>query len=422
MEFPRENLLATLKIVVISRRKNPKQQYTYITACNTVCMNHRKALIALALGTFALGVAEFGMMGVLGDVARGVDVSIVKAGHLISIYSAGVACGSPALVLLHRMPLRRLMILLAAMILLGNLLAAISVDFTMLLCSRFLSGLPHGAYFGAGAIVCSRLAAKGHGAAAVAVMIGGMTVANLAGVPLATLAANLAGWRYPFAIVAFMAALALACLYRWLPSIEPLPDTGIKGQFAFLRSSAPWLIYGGVFFGQASVYCWLSYIEPIMTRVTGFSGAAMTYVMVIVGLGMVVGNAVAGRLADRHSVSVVCGLLAAAMAIVMPAIYLLDAFKIPSLLLAFMASFGLFGIGGPLQYLIVRFAKGGEMLGGAGIQIAFNVSNAVSAWIGGAAIGAGWGLSSPALVGVPFALAGATFLWLLHRRYGHEGA
>lgn len=385
-------------------------------------MNHRKALIALALGTFALGVAEFGMMGVLGDVARGVDVSIVKAGHLISIYSAGVACGSPALVLLHRMPLRRLMILLAAMILLGNLLAAISVDFTMLLCSRFLSGLPHGAYFGAGAIVCSRLAAKGHGAAAVAVMIGGMTVANLAGVPLATLAANLAGWRYPFAIVAFMAALALVCLYRWLPSIEPLPDTGIKGQFAFLRSSAPWLIYGGVFFGQASVYCWLSYIEPIMTRVTGFSGAAMTYVMVIVGLGMVVGNAVAGRLADRHSVSVVCGLLAAAMAIVMPAIYLLDAFKIPSLLLAFMASFGLFGIGGPLQYLIVRFAKGGEMLGGAGIQIAFNVSNAVSAWIGGVAIGAGWGLSSPALVGVPFALAGATFLWLLHRRYGHEGA
>ena len=385
-------------------------------------MNHRKALIALALGTFALGVAEFGMMGVLGDVARGVDVSIVKAGHLISIYSAGVACGSPALVLLHRMPLRRLMILLAAMILLGNLLAAISVDFTMLLCSRFLSGLPHGAYFGAGAIVCSRLAAKGHGAAAVAVMIGGMTVANLAGVPLATLAANLAGWRYPFAIVAFMAALALACLYRWLPSIEPLPDTGIKGQFAFLRSSAPWLIYGGVFFGQASVYCWLSYIEPIMTRVTGFSGAAMTYVMVIVGLGMVVGNAVAGRLADRHSVSVVCGLLAAAMAIVMPAIYLLDSFKIPSLILAFMASFGLFGIGGPLQYLIVRFAKGGEMLGGAGIQIAFNVSNAVSAWIGGAAIGAGWGLSSPALVGVPFALAGATFLWLLHRRYGHEGA
>ena len=173
-------------------------------------MNHRKALIALALGTFALGVAEFGMMGVLGDVARGVDVSIVKAGHLISIYSAGVACGSPALVLLHRMPLRRLMILLAAMILLGNLLAAISVDFTMLLCSRLISGLPHGAYFGAGAIVCSRLAAKGHGAAAVAVMIGGMTIANLAGVPLATLAANLAGWRYPFAIVAFMAALALA--------------------------------------------------------------------------------------------------------------------------------------------------------------------------------------------------------------------
>ena len=172
-------------------------------------MKNRKGLLAMALGTFALGVAEFGMMGILGDVARGVDVSIVKAGHLISFYSAGVAVGAPALVLLHRMPLRRLMVLLAALILLGNLLAAVSTGFGMLLCSRFLSGLPHGAFFGAGAIVCSRLASKGRGAEAVAVMVGGMTVANLAGVPLATLVANLAGWRFAFAIVAFMALLAV---------------------------------------------------------------------------------------------------------------------------------------------------------------------------------------------------------------------
>lgn len=385
-------------------------------------MKNRKGLLAMALGTFALGVAEFGMMGILGDVARGVGVSIVKAGHLISFYSAGVAVGAPALVLLHRMPLRRLMVLLAVLILLGNLLAAMSAGFGMLLCSRFLSGLPHGAFFGAGAIVCSRLASKGHGAQAVAVMVGGMTVANLAGVPLATLIANLAGWRFAFAIVTFMALLAVVTLRLWLPALDPLPDTGIKGQFRFLRSPAPWLIYGGVFFGQASVYCWLSYIEPIMTRMAGFSGAAMTYVMMVVGLGMVVGNACSGKLADRYSVSVVCGALATAMAVVMPAIYLLDTFRIPSLILAFMASFGLFGIGGPLQYLIVKFAKGGEMLGGAGIQIAFNVSNAVSAWLGGLAIGAGWGLASPALLGVPFALAGATFLWILHRRFGAQGA
>ena len=150
-----------------------------------------KGLYALALGTFALGIAEFGMMGVLGDVAKGVEVDISRAGHLISAYSSGVAVGAPLLIAFRRMPLKSLMTLLAAVIFAGNLGASLSPDFYTLLCARFISGLPHGAFFGAGAIVCSRLAAKGRGAQAVAVMIGGMTVANLVGVPLATCLSNL---------------------------------------------------------------------------------------------------------------------------------------------------------------------------------------------------------------------------------------
>ena len=375
-----------------------------------------KGLYALAIGTFALGIAEFGMMGVLGEVASGVGVSITEAGHLISAYSLGVAVGAPMLIVLRRMPLKRLMLLLSAVIFVGNLGVALSPGYVTLLCARFVSGLPHGAFFGAGAIVCARLAEKGHGAQAVAVLVGGMTIANLFGVPSATFVCNLFGWRVAFSIVATVGLLSLVCIRVWLPYLAPLPDSGIKGQFRFLRNAAPWLIYGGVFFGQASVYCWFSYIEPIMTRVTGFSTPSMSWVMVIAGAGMVVGNMLSGKLADRYKASVVTGCISAALVFVMAAVYLCVSMKVPSLILMFVATAGLFGIGGPLQYIIVRFAKGGEMLGGAGIQIAFNVSNAMSAALGGLAIQHGFGLASPALVGIPFAAVGAVMLFARSKR------
>lgn len=380
-------------------------------------MKMQKSLTALAVGTFALGIAEFAMMGILGDVARSMNVSIVSAGHFISAYSAGVAIGAPALIFLRKLPLRRLMLLLAALIALGNAAAAIAPDYWSLLGARFVSGLPHGAFFGAGAIVCSRLSAPGYGARAVALMVGGMTVANLVGVPGATFVSNLVSWRLAFAIVSLFGMLAFAGIRMWIPVMPSLPDTGLKGQFRFLRSAAPWLIYAGVFFGQAGVYCYFSYVEPIMTEVACFSSSAMTMVMVLAGAGMVAGNIAAGRLADRYNPMLVTGCIAALTALLMPAVYVCAPYKLPSLALMVVATGCLFGLGGPLQYLIVKFSKGGEMLGGAGIQIAFNVSNAMSAVIGGIVIQHGCGLASPALAGTPFAIIGATALFVLYRRY-----
>lgn len=372
----------------------------------------------MAIVTFALGITEFGMMGILTDVSRSLGVSIVQGGHFISAYSLGVAVGAPLLILLRRMPLRSLLLLLVGVIVIGNTCAAFSTGFYGLLISRFVAGLPHGAYFGAGAIVCSRLAKPGMGAAAVAVMVGGMTVANVIGVPLATFLSNTFNWRFAFGIVALCALLGFLVIRLWVPRLDPLPDTGVKGQFRFLRSLAPWLIYAGVFFGQGSVYCYLSYVDPIMTQVGGYAVADMTWIMMVAGAGMVFGNAIAGKLADRFGAVKVCALIALGLVFVMPSVYLCAHLRVISVLLLFVATAGLFGIGGPLQYLIVRYAKGGEMLGGAGIQIAFNVSNAVSATLGGVVIHAGFGVASPALAGMPLAVISTVALFLMLRKYG----
>lgn len=374
----------------------------------------KKSLLSLAFGTFTLGIVEFGMMGVLNDIANDLDISVTKAGHLISAYATGVAIGAPSLLFLRKLPLRRLMLLLAAVMAVGNALVALSPNFACMLAARFIAGLPHGAFFGAGAIVCSRLADKGKGASAVAILVGGMTVANLIGVPGFTWVCNMLSWRLPFGIAALLGLVTFIAIRSWVPVLSPLPDTGMKGQFRFLSKPAPWLIYAGVFFGQASVYCWLSYISPIMTQVAGFPESAMTFIMVLVGAGMVFGNLCAGRLSDKYSPSIVTAIIATVIIALMPMMYLFAGNKLLSLLFAFVAPGLLFGLGGPLQYLIVRHAKGGEMLGGAGIQIAFNVSNAVAAVMGGAVIRHGFGLAAPALVGIPCAILGAAALYTLH--------
>ena len=380
----------------------------------------KPAYIALALGTFALGIAEFAMMAILSNIAAGLNITIPEAGSFISAYSMGVALGSMALAFMNALPLKKILLALCLIIVFGNLGAAMAPDAQSLYWARLVSGLPHGAYFGVAAVVATRLAGYGEKASAVAIMISGMTVANVAGVPLATLVVNLLTWRMMFLIVTLGGILAFLGIWRFIPPMAPNSRgkcATFKCQFLFLKKAAPWLIYAGTFFGQAALYCWYSYIEPSMLHVAGFSEDSMSWIMALAGVGMFTGGLVAGKIADRFPPGLVTSLICFAMLPTLFCIWLYDASKPLSLLLAFIGAAEIFALGGPLQFLIVQYSKGGELLGGAGIQVAFNVANAFAAWLGGMCIAKGFGYSSPAIAGLPLALIGAIALLLFHFMY-----
>ena len=250
----------------------------------------KRSLFALSLGTLALGIAEFVMMAILPYVATDLNISIATAGHLISAYALGVCAGAPALVLTRKFQLKNTLLWLVALIVIGNSMAAISPNYATMMIARFISGLPHGAYFGVGSIIASKLAKEGKSTEAISIMVAGMTIANLLGVPLGTSLSSLLSWRWVFGIVGIGGLAVLFYIWRWVPQVEKLPNTGFKGQFRFLKSGAPWLIIAGTMFGNGGIFCWYSYIHPLLTDVAGFPEASITLLMILAGLGMVCGN------------------------------------------------------------------------------------------------------------------------------------
>lgn len=376
-----------------------------------------KGLTALAMGTFALGIAEFLMMGILGNIAQSMNVTISQAGNFISAYAAGVCIGTPALLFARRVPLRTIMLTLAAIIAIGNLEACVAQGYWPFIIARFISGLPHGAYFGVGAIVARRLAAPGKEVSAVAFMIAGMTIATLIGVPLGTLISNLATWRIAFLTVGVTGILTFIAIRIWIPHVAGLEDHGFRGQFRFLRTLPPWLIFGGVLFGQIGIYCWYSYIDPQLTEVARFPQQDLTWLMVLAGAGMVAGNLVAGRLSDRFAPAKVAAWVQAAAIPILLLFYFLASYQMAAVLLMIAGTASLFGSGSPLQSSIVGYSRGGELLGAACIQIAYNAGNAIAAAVGGAVIARGYSVTTPAVTGLPIILLGCSLLFILYHRY-----
>ena len=375
----------------------------------------KKSLIALAFGTLGLGIAEFVMMGILPDVAKDLGISIPVAGHFISAYALGVCVGAPVLILARKHPLKHIVLAVVTVMMLGNTCAALAPNYWVLLLARFISGLPHGAYFGVASIVAEKLADKGKGSEAVSIMIAGMTIANLFGVPLGTSLSNSISWRVTFLLVGCWGVIILYYIWRWVPHVEGLKDTGFKGQFRFLKTPAPWLILGATALGNGGVFCWYSYINPLLTEVSGFTAESITALMVLAGFGMVVGNLVSGRLSDRYTPGKVGTTVQAMICIVLLLIFFLSPYPWLSALLMCLCTAGLFAVSSPEQVLIIRVAKGGEMLGAACVQVAFNLGNAIGAYVGGLAISGGY--RYPALAGVPFAMVGFILFLTFYKKY-----
>ncbi len=381
----------------------------------------KKGLIALAAGAFALGFAEFVVMGIITNVAAGVGVTVPEAGGFISAYAIGVCFGTLILVFGHNVAPKKLLLLFMALRFAGNALAAVSPDATTLTVARFISGMPHGAFFGTGTIVAKALADKGQENRAVAIMVLGQTLANTIGVPFGTLLAGLVSWRAAFVFVAAWALMSFALIARLVPQVAPAQSAGFASQFKFLGRPGPWVVLGAVFLGNSGIFCWWSYVSPWLETVGGWSEAALPALLVLAGLGMVVGSQLGGHAGDRLTPGRAAAVGQALSCASMLLIFVLAGSRLSTAALMFLCCIGLFFPSSPQQLAMVEVGRGGgEMIGSACVQVAFNGGNAVGASIGQAVLDAGLSYRYPALVGAPIAAAAVALLSLYAWRFERE--
>ena len=351
----------------------------------------KKTIFSLALGTFGLGMAEFGIMGVLTELAQDTGISIPSAGNMISFYAFGVVIGAPIIALFSsKFSLKSTLLFLVALCVAGNAIFTCANSYTMLALGRLISGLPHGAFFGVGAILLSKIAPPGKVTLAVSGMIAGMTVANLMGVPLGTWIGQTYHWRYTFALIALFDALVILSILLWVPKLYDKSEARLTEQFHFLKKPEPWLIFAATMFGNAGVFAWFSFVKPFMVNVSGFSDLFMTFIMMLMGLGMVLGNLLSGKLSGRFSPLRIAATTDLVIVLSLLLLFTFGENQTASLVMGFICCAGLFALSAPLQILLLQNAKGGELLGAAGGQVAFNLGSAIGAWFGGLMITLGY--------------------------------
>ncbi|MGI5374900.1 MFS transporter [Streptomyces sp. CA-251387] len=350
---------------------------------------------------------EFVMMGLLPDVADDLHTSIPTAGHLVSAYALGVVIGAPLLAAATaRMPRRTVLIALMALFVAGNAASAFAPDHSWLLVARFVSGLPHGAFFGVGAVVATAMVAPERKARSVSLMFLGLTVANIAGVPVATLMGQHLGWRATFLGVSAIGLAAIASLALLIPHDRvPAPSAGLRGELAALKSPPVWLALGTTVAGFGALFAAYSYITPMLTDSAGYADASVTLLLALFGVGATIGNLLGGRLAD-HSMrrTLFGGLLSLAAVLALFPLLMSTAWS--AALAVMLLGMAAFVTGSPLNLMVMEKASSAPSLASSANQAAFNLANAGGAWIGGLALAAGFGVTSPALAGAALAVLG----------------
>lgn len=367
------------------------------------------AQIALGLGGLFIGTGEFAAMGLLPGMARSAGVSIPQAGNLISAYALGVVIGAPILAIAtSRMEKRNLLLLLAAIVLVGNLASAVTPGFLGMAAARFVAGLPHGAYYGTASIVAAAMVPPSQRAQAIGRVMLGLAAANLVGVPLTTWLGQSFGWRSAFALVAAGGALLLVMLRILIPVIEADENASPRRELTAFTSLQIWLTLAVATIGFGGMFAVYSYITPTLVQETGVAEGMVPLFLALWGLGMVIGNIAGGWFADRALIPSIFGIIVWNIAFF--ALFFLAA---PNPILAgvslFMIGIG-FALVPALQARLMDVARHAQSLAAAMNHSAFNLSNAIGAWTGGFAIAAGYGWASTGLVGAALAAGGLAIM------------
>ncbi|WJM96611.1 MFS transporter [Pseudomonas defluvii] len=365
-------------------------------------------LLILALSAFAIGTTEFVIMGLLPDVAADLGVSIPGAGWLVTGYALGVAIGAPFMALATaRLPRKAALVALMGIFIIGNLLCALASDYNVLMFARVVTALCHGAFFGIGSVVAANLVPANRRASAVALMFTGLTLANVLGVPLGTALGQVAGWRSTFWAVTLIGVVALFGLIRFLPNKHDEEKLDMRSEMAALKGAGIWLSLSMTVLFSASMFALFTYVAPLLGDVTGVSPRGVTWTLLLIGLGLTVGNVLGGKLADRRLAATLVGVFAA-MALISTALSWTSTALIPAEITLFLWATAAFAAVPALQVNVVSFGKAAPNLVSTLNIGAFNLGNALGAWVGGTVIDQGLGLTR-----VPLAAAALAVLALI---------
>lgn len=367
-----------------------------------------RALFSLAMGAFGIALTEFVIMGILPEVAGGLQVSIPEAGHFIAVYALGVVVGAPVLAgVIHRWTSRRALMVLMGWFTVFNALSGLAQDYSVMMVLRFLSGLPHGAFFGIGAVIAAKLAREGREAQGIAKMFAGFTLANVIGVPLGTYIGNVFDWSLSFALIGGVGLLTVLSLYAWMPEVSTRPASGEPGSFRGMRSPELWALLALTAIGTGGFFAWYSYIAPLLIEVAGLSATDVSYAMILAGVGMVGGNMLGAKMAEWFSPvrAVAVGMFS------MSAMLLLNSYLVSdptwALFMCFAIGLVTFTLAAPIQMAIIDASRGSEMLASSLNQSAFNIANANGAYLAGLPIAYGFGVTAAGRVGAFLSVMGA---------------
>ena len=369
------------------------------------------ALLALAIGAFGIGTTEFVPMGLLPEIAGDYGVSIPSAGLLVTGYALGVVAGAPVMTALGtKLGRKTMLMLLMGLFVVGNLISAAAPSFELMLLGRIVTALAHGAFFGIGSVVAAGLVAPEKKAGAIAAMFTGLTVANIVGVPLGTFVGQAVGWRVTFAVVAALGVAGLLGIARLVPPLPRPEGTHLRHELAAFRNTQVVLAMAMTVLGFGGVFAAITYIAPMMTKVAGYSDGSVTWLLVLFGVGMFLGNLVGGRYADRKLMPMLFTALGG-LAVVL-ALFTVTAHNkgLAAVTVLLIGALG-FATVPPLQKRVLDQAHGAPTLASAVNIGAFNLGNALSAWLGGVVISAGFGYTAPNWVGA--VLAGSALLLAL---------